>query len=368
MMMLFADLIMNFSILFTLTLMMYLFTQKEQFLLFPKLKPFQPVTVGLLGASFGIILMLQHISAETAVIMDARFAAIIFSGLFGGPVAMAIATTAIAVFRFLYFGMGIEHFVAAFNTLVFGYVVAVATLKNPMTLKNSIGYYSYGIVQTATIIYWYNFNTPGSFLDFLLFLIYSSLSYVVVWFTLKRLNRLTKEIEKIEHLSKTDYLTGLNNNRRYQEIFYEWRNLREGFHLAVIDIDHFKRVNDTHGHPIGDLVLIELSKRLEKEATRMGGEVSRIGGEEFGALLPATTRKEAFQQAERLRKVIGSKPFILPEELKLKVTVSIGMAQYPGDGQSLPDLYKLADEKLYDAKLGGRNRVCITKEPPLNRN
>lgn len=358
-----ADLMMNFSILFTLTLLMFFFAQKERFLLFPSLKRFQPFTIGLIGGFYGVVLMIEHIHAFTAVIMDARYAAIVFSGMFGGPIGVLITTSLISGFRYFYFDMTVEALVAALNTLVFGYITALLLIKYPMTMKNSLLYYSYGIIQTAIVIFFYNLSSPGAFQDLLVFLTFSIISYAVVWFTLHKMNRLAKEVEKIEELAETDYLTGLSNNRKYQQIFYEWRDRKPEFHMAVIDIDHFKRVNDTYGHPIGDVVLKELAHRLEATATTFGARVSRIGGEEFGALLPASRREEAKRQAEMLRHVISSAPFQIDDHLALPITVSIGVAHYPSDAQSMPDLYKVADEKLYDAKLGGRNQVHITKEP-----
>lgn len=363
-----ADLFMNFSILFTLTILLFFFAQEERFLMFPQLKRYQPISMGLIASFVGIILMIQNIHAMTNVIIDARYAAILFSGMFGGPIAVLIATTIISAFRYMFFDMTLEASVAALNTLVYGYVIAVFLFKYPMTMKNALLFYLYGVFQTSVVIFWYHFGKPGALQDLFLFITFSLLSYFIVWISLKKMNQLSNEVEKIEELAETDYLTGLSNNRKYQEIFYDWRNSREGFHVAVIDIDHFKRVNDTYGHPIGDLVLKELAKRMTYEANQIGAKVSRIGGEEFGALLPATNRKEAQEQAERIRSIIASSPFVLEDGLELKITVSIGVAQYPGDGQSMPDLYKLADEKLYDAKLNGRNRVCVTAEPTIETN
>lgn len=355
-----ADLFMNFSILFTLTLLMFFFAQKEQFLLFPKLKPFQPITMGLLASLFGCILMIQNIHSFTAVILDARYAAIIFSGLFGGPIAVFIAGVVLSLFRYFFFEMTFESFVAALNTFIFGAVVALVLLKYPMTMRNSLIYYAYGIIQTSIVIVWSRLDAPGIFEDLLLFVLFSIISYLVVWFTLKKMERLAAEVEKIEELAETDYLTGLNNNRKYQEIFYTWREQRDSFFLAVIDIDHFKRVNDTYGHPIGDIVLIELANRLKQISTTFGGAVARIGGEEFGALLPAIDHAQARNQAEAILKAISQTSFQLPDGVELPITVSIGVAGYPFDAHSMPDLYKQADEKLYDAKLGGRNCVKIT--------
>lgn len=356
-----ADLMMNFSILFTLTILMFFFAQKENFLLFPSLKRFQPITIGLIAGFFGIILMVEHIRFITDYIMDARYAAIVFSGMFAGPIGVFIATSIISGFRFFYFDMSSDSLIATLNTLVFGYVVAIFLIKYKMTMKNSLLYYSYGIIQTALISFIYNISSPGAVQNLVVFLVFSITSYVVVWFTLHKMNQLATEVEKIETLSGTDYLTGLSNDRMYQQLFNEWVTEKSIFYLAVIDIDHFKRINDSYGHPIGDVVLKELARRLHTTAKQLGGKVSRIGGEEFAVLLTATSHEEAKRQAEQLQHIIASIPFQVDHQLMLRITISIGVAQYPDDADSLSELYKIADEKLYDAKLGGRNQVQMTK-------
>ncbi|MHC4592456.1 MAG: GGDEF domain-containing protein [Planctomycetota bacterium] len=130
---------------------------------------------------------------------------------------------------------------------------------------------------------------------------------------------------------------------------------REAFALILIDIDHFKRVNDTYGHATGDVVLTRVAKRI-RGALRKYDTAYRYGGEELAVLLPRTRMKQATQTAERLRTAIEARKFRGPNGRLVKVTVSLGVAQFEptDDGESL---FGRADRRLYRAKQEGRNRV-----------
>ncbi len=163
-----------------------------------------------------------------------------------------------------------------------------------------------------------------------------------------------KNIE-LEQLAARDKLTGLYNRRKLDESFAVEvsRAARYGRPLSVIllDIDYFKDVNDTHGHPVGDAVLIETSERL-REALRTSDIPGRWGGEEFLIICPETNLKTAVQLAERLRQNYAAREF--PSAGCL--TASFGVAAHH-KGRSTEDILLSADEALYLAKNGGRNRV-----------
>ncbi|MBO6636487.1 MAG: PleD family two-component system response regulator [Roseitalea sp.] len=167
--------------------------------------------------------------------------------------------------------------------------------------------------------------------------------------------------ESIE-LAVTDGLTGLHN-RRYLDTHLE--TLVERAHkrgralsLLITDIDHFKAVNDTHGHDGGDAVLREFARRLRAQVRGMD-LVCRYGGEEFVIVMPDTPAPMAAEIAERLRFDIGDAPFALGEGgPDIAVTASLGVATLDGDaGETAATLIKKADTALYEAKAGGRNRV-----------
>jgi diguanylate cyclase (GGDEF)-like protein len=171
---------------------------------------------------------------------------------------------------------------------------------------------------------------------------------------LKRTNELLLE------LSNTDHLTGLFNRRYLMETLEKefQRNLRKGGNLSLIllDIDHFKKVNDTYGHLQGDVVLNKVALQLQKEL-RSYDIAARYGGEEFVALLPDAMPKEALFVAERIRQAIQGSKFS-GALASLAITVSMGIATLPApDGTTVDNFIKMADDALYQAKANGRNRV-----------
>jgi len=130
------------------------------------------------------------------------------------------------------------------------------------------------------------------------------------------------------------------------------------FSLVFLDVDFFKQYNDTHGHLHGDAVLVALSKLLIAGLRKTDVAV-RYGGEEFVLLLPETSKENAFALAGTIREKIAAHPFPGREtQPQGKVTVSMGIAAFPEDGSDSSTLLHRADEALYQAKNGGRNRVC----------
>lgn len=174
----------------------------------------------------------------------------------------------------------------------------------------------------------------------------------------RRLIDLTAELQ---HLASTDVLTGLPNRRQLMaavetEICRAGRTGRP-LSLALIDIDHFKRVNDRHGHPSGDAVLCEVAEVL-REVTRGGDVLGRFGGEEFAVLMPDTGIEQAQWASERLRKAIEGREMLFPGGGSGHVTVSTGVALLAGD-EHCDHLVSRADAALYEAKASGRNLVRL---------
>lgn len=169
---------------------------------------------------------------------------------------------------------------------------------------------------------------------------------------------------ELDRMSRTDALTGLCNRRHLEERLNEFVSLgrRHGEDLAaaMIDLDHFKRVNDAAGHPAGDAVLQVAAERL-RDILRAEDVLGRWGGEEFLALLPRTDAAGAQLAAERMRQAVADSPIPLPEGGEIQVTASIGAAA--GIGDRAADLISRADVALYEAKAAGRNRVVVASAP-----
>lgn len=168
---------------------------------------------------------------------------------------------------------------------------------------------------------------------------------------------------KVLQYATLDALTGLNNRRQFevrlkQEIATTKRQ-KNPLCAMMIDIDFFKKVNDTYGHASGDSVLRTVASII-KEHLRESDIPSRYGGEEFAVLLPYTHIEEAQIVGERLRKAVEAAPIPIDKK-NINVTISMGLAEFMPE-ESGEELFKRADEALYEAKEGGRNRVCINNK------
>lgn len=172
--------------------------------------------------------------------------------------------------------------------------------------------------------------------------------------------------EKIENMAITDGLTCIYNHRyfyaRLEEEFQRAKRYHHPFSLLLLDVDHFKKFNDTYGHQAGDKVLQRVAKVLTRE-TRRSDVVARYGGEEFAVLLPNTELANAVRLANRIRLAIKGEPVEIGSNRPLvSVTVSIGVAQAPVHGHEPGELIEAADRALYHAKGAGRNRVSTAEE------
>lgn len=169
----------------------------------------------------------------------------------------------------------------------------------------------------------------------------------------------------LSELSIRDGLTGLFNHRYFHEFLHNecLRCNRHGrvFSVIFLDVDNFKKYNDTHGHPAGDKLLIKLGTIINGRL-RKTDILARYGGEEFVIILPETFRDGALLVAENIRKAISEHPFEGRESQPLGiVSVSIGVASFPEDEKEANTLLHIADQALYKAKHTGKNRVCIYK-------
>ena len=183
---------------------------------------------------------------------------------------------------------------------------------------------------------------------------------------LAEINELQRRTTELEAQVQTDALTGLSNFRGFEERLEQemerTRRLEEPTSLIMIDIDHFKKVNDAYGHEIGNQALIHVS-RLMCQTLRKLDIPCRYGGEEFALILPSAPLAPAVQVAERIRKLIAKTPF-MSDHLKISLTISLGVESFnPISTYSSSELIKSADSYLYQAKHTGRNCTC---HPPID--
>jgi diguanylate cyclase (GGDEF)-like protein len=173
---------------------------------------------------------------------------------------------------------------------------------------------------------------------------------------------------KTLELAETDSMTGLLTNRAYQERleaeFRRAQTTRQSLALLIIDVDYFKHVNDTYGHPQGDELLRQLGEVIRQHA-RKDDICCRYGGDEFTVVMPQTIKAEAAMVAGRIRQAVEDRVFAL-DGATAKITISVGVAGYPQDTSTKSALVKAADDALYTAKQSGRNNVKLASRLQLH--
>jgi diguanylate cyclase (GGDEF)-like protein len=175
--------------------------------------------------------------------------------------------------------------------------------------------------------------------------------------------------QETQRLATTDPLTGLSNYRHFHDLLnlevQRARRMEYPVGLVIMDLDHFKLVNDRHGHPMGDAALRQVAEQLRSRLRRTD-VLGRLGGEEFGAILPGASLREVSVVAEKVRRAVEEM-----EPLRggmtagaTPVTLSVGGASLSADGVDAELLVSCADQALYQAKRNGRNQVCLWNDPP----
>jgi diguanylate cyclase (GGDEF)-like protein len=176
--------------------------------------------------------------------------------------------------------------------------------------------------------------------------------------------------QRLLQLATRDPLTGLFNRGYIDDRFAielsRARRYDKGLTIAVIDADHFKSLNDSHGPLAGDVVLCKIGELLS-DSFRQSDTAGRYGGEEFVVILPETDMDAAQQKLESLRKAVASTPIAVGSHGKqVRVTISAGIASFPQDGEEAAELFALADERMFQAKRDGRNRIVADSASVLS--
>ena len=179
----------------------------------------------------------------------------------------------------------------------------------------------------------------------------------------KSLAVVKKRLVEANHNMLMDHLTTAFNRKSFDEQIQQHFKLakisKQPMSMLMLDIDHFKKINDSYGHAIGDFVLIEFVKILKELFPRNADFIARIGGEEFAVLLPDYQVMHAIKKAEQTLNQIRREVFV-QEDIQIKFTISIGVAQLK-DGETIDQWIKRADDALYAAKNSGRDKYCVAK-------
>lgn len=320
------------------------------------------ILLGVGGGIAGILLMTYTIHIKgTTTIFDLRVFAIMMVSYVGGIIPTIVSGIIIGVYRAVHFGVNISSFAALLEILL--YIICFNIIDKKIKLEWKKWFFKtlISLVILIPIIYYLLRNVENvktiCFIFFLVTTFAGILEYLLVDYV-----HSSNELYRIYKKDSTkDFLTGLDNTRQFDKMlnlaFERVLQNKTKLSCLMIDIDHFKKVNDTYGHPIGDIVLKELAHIL-KTNCRVFDYVGRIGGEEFCALLFDCSKDQTFEMALRINNAVANQKFNIAKDQFINITVSIGIAIYPDTITNLEEIKEKADMALYKAKQSGRNRVC----------
>ncbi|MBB6215005.1 diguanylate cyclase [Anaerosolibacter carboniphilus] len=317
---------------------------------------------GIGGGLLGITLILFGVKIEIlSTIIDLRYLAIIILIRYVGLLPSVIAAVIMITFRITYFGITKASIFAVISMILTVIGCNIIWRIKEKQFWKWIFMNMYSVVVMSSCMYVLLRNSGKTFVVITSYAAVSMGIGITLYYLLNYVDTVNIHYRKFKEEAKRDYLTGLNNLRQFEysmnELIYGITTNNEKLSVLIIDVDHFKQVNDTYGHLAGDIVLKEIGKVLLNNC-RENDIISRIGGEEFTILLPYCPHKQALEVAERVRSEVQVHQFILPNNTVLSITVSIGVSTYPETVMDPAELIHKADEGLYLAKRSGRNMVC----------
>lgn len=323
----------------------------------------QKLFAGVFSGVLGLILLTYSIPLSDTTIIDLRMVPITLMAIFGGWIPTTIAGLIIVAGR-LVIGVSISSVAAIILIIatIFSCLLVHKLVKNVwiqaawmVLITNTY------IAVTLDILL-----PPGQWLPASgMYLLSSILGTAVAVYMFTHLTQVNELFRRYQDQAYRDGLTSLYNKRAFQEMIQqteaEYTGSSRSLSLLVLDIDHFKSINDTYGHSEGDVVLTQLSEILER-SIRSNDLAFRVGGEEFTILLHDCTSAQALIISERIRLNVEEADFHLHQiPDSLNVTVSVGVSTYPETEAQIQHLYDASDEALYQAKRQGRNRVCFAE-------
>lgn len=276
---------------------------------------------------------------------------------------VTLVSSALAMFLF----MDKPHTAVNSKVVFEGYFLAIAatSLRYDKRVCVTAGLLAFG--EYLSIVYFasthWDLNSPVySPFPYGMFDWSNQISRLIIMLTASALSlALVARSQRLLQLATSDPLTGLLNRGYVDERFTielsRARRYGKPLTIAVIDADHFKLLNDTHGHMAGDLALRTIGATL-RSSFRQSDTAGRYGGEEFVVILPETDIEVAERKLESLRELVASSSIVLPPRGEnIQVTISAGLASFPDDGEDASELFALADDRMFQAKKEGRNRV-----------
>lgn len=319
--------------------------------------------IGLSGITyglFGLVLILWgfHLP-ESHILIDLRALAVVGAVYTVGSASGLIAAVIIISGRTLLFEYGnIDILVVGASIVLIAWMLSSFLLKGDhrLSLSRWLIIICCSMILPSILLYCtLQTRILWQLITILVVFLVGGLFTYIILVYLTRSNHL---FVLLKELANRDHLTGLHNPRAFEALFEETLNYakanQKSFSLLMLDIDYFKSINDTYGHSSGDAVLSQIGELLQ-DFVRSGDVCARKGGEEFIIILNYCTRNHAIHVAEKLRVLIEQNKFVLPNNLLLSITVSIGVATFPDTKSNV--MLDQVDEALYEAKHQGRNRV-----------
>jgi diguanylate cyclase len=319
------------------------------------------VVSGLTLGLFGILLMMTGVWVHEDIMIDLRQLAIIISVYVGGPVSGLVTAIIISLYRIsITSHLTNISLVAVANALITLAFTISFIRKDKLSLVKWMTAVLCALLLSISSLF-VLLGTPQTE-AIMLFAFVMTLGGLFTYFMIRYIRKTELAVRMLEEAANRDHLTGLHNPRAFDAIFeqsfHSSRAKKQPLGLLLLDIDHFKHVNDTFGHMNGDTVLIQFGALLNREAT-VGAYPSRKGGEEFAIVIGNCNSKGAVTYAEWIRQSVESYPFRLNDGTLISLTVSIGAGSFPDIAQE--HLFEQVDAALYETKRSGRNQVGLAK-------
>ncbi|MDA1762458.1 GGDEF domain-containing protein [Bacillus cereus] len=313
----------------------------------------QKCIVGIFTGILGILLMYFGVHVDT-ILLDLRYLAVILAVILGGSIASSITVGMILVVRLLFMDYSLASQVAFYTIIAIG-IGSIFISRMKLSLGEKwvwLHTYILSILIPALYIWLIkDIHVVG------LYLISSIITGYITFISANYVLQSNELFQTMKQYATVDALTSLGNVRQFDlEMNRHISNKHlkdESLCLLLIDIDHFKHVNDTYGHPAGDEVLKQVG-RILREMSAFPDLVFRKGGEEFALLIPRKGFAYGMRMGEQIRTAVEKHSFQLLEGTKIKITVSVGISEYE---ESPEQFIQAADDALYYSKRNGRNQV-----------
>lgn len=350
--------IINISILIT---GFYFMSKLSKFPLDSNLSLPRQILIGLCSGLLCFILMRFSIPTFSHTLIDFRHIPLIIAACYIGAIPTMITAIIIAATR-LSFDISPETITISTCYIFIGIILSIYGHNSQRSMRYRAIQFS--IITIAMICISYLLITK----DFIrtlkftgLITSYSTIGLLLAFMLLKDLKKQKTDMMAFQDQAQQDFLTNLLNKRMFEQTLRDMLKDEESIVLMLMDVDHFKQVNDKHGHDAGDIVLKEIAEILNSY-TEHKQKNYRIGGEEFSAIFTDGPVLSVIRIAEKIRQQIASHPFVLPDGQVIYITISIGLGCSKNVAKNSISLFRRADRALYQAKSDGRNKVIYATD------